>query len=430
MKSGSHTKSVVIPLALLGSFPFIQWGASPYLSVQMLCFLILLSVIDYKKVAINITMFVFVALATIASTLAFTESPLFLHSMLRVGREGLCLFVLLSIYSTHPKFPSNDRPIRMVVAWLVLTMLISTVLQYYFYNYRSSTMFFVPSRFYTGVFGTFADNWAAFAQEHALTIKIRPSSFYAEPSYLGFISLSLLVIVLKVFQEGIRKYALIITLLAALAMSQTLSGLMSFCLLLGAFYFKEFKRIHPFIVVELLLLVPVYFLLYSVPEIFLRLLDIGDPNKELSGYIRLVLPFELIGKVLAHSPLGVPQDQLLDFLRQPSVDAEAYMFSSSYFGLQVSGLDNAFLNFFIYYGMLGIVVIWAFVRQIQDRFLLFYLFLTSIFNGALLSYDKVAVISSVFLIIGHWHRRGAEAASEEAISARRPQGYGLLKTGR
>jgi hypothetical protein len=430
MKLNDNSISVAIPLALLISFPFIQWGASPYLSFQMFCFLILFASIDYRTVATIIPIMVFVALAMFAGTLFYTGSPYFLHSMLKVIREVLCLFILMAIYDSIPKHSSGDSPtIKSVVSWMILVIFISTALQFYFYNFRSSTMFFVPAKFYIGEFGTFAENSAAFAQQHGLSIKIRPSSFYAEPSYLGFIALSLLVIILKVFPAGVRKHALILTLLTSLALSRTLSGLISFGLLFGAFYFKEIRRMHPFIVTELLLLVPIYFLLFPVPGIFLRLLDIGDPQKELSGFIRLVLPFEIIGKVLLHSPQGVPQDELMEFLRRHSAGASVEIFRmSSSGGLRVAGLDNAFLNFFIFYGMLGLIVVWTFVKQIKDRFLLFYLFLTAFFNGALLSFDKVAVISTVFLIVGHWRLRGMELANCDAISVRPELGSGLDKT--
>lgn len=432
MKINDNSKSITIPLALLISVPFIQWGASPYLSFQMFCFLILFASIDYRTVATIIPILVFVALGMFAGTLFYTGSPYFLHSMLKVIREVLCLFILMAIYDSIPKHSSGDSPtIKSVVSWTILVILISTALQFYFYNFRSSTMFFVPAKFYIGDFGTFADSWTTFAQQHALSIKIRPSSFYSEPSYLGFIALSLLAIVLKVFPEGVRKHALILTLLVSLALSQTLSGLISFVLLLSAFYFKEIRRMHPLIVTEVLLLVPIYFLLFPVPAIFLRLLDIGDPHRELSGFVRLVLPFEIIGKVLLHRPLGVPQDELMGYLSRHFVGDPVDMFRmSSYGGLRVAGLDNAFLNFFIFYGMLGLVVVWTFVKQIKDRFLLFYLFLTAFFNGALLSFDKVAVISTVFLIVGRWRLRGMELANCDAISVRPELGSGLDKTSR
>jgi hypothetical protein len=304
------------------------------------------------------------------------------------------------------------------VVVLVLSIAALVALQFYFYQFRGSTIFFVPTKFYIGDFGTFAATWAAFAQSHGLVIKIRPSSFYAEPSYLGFIATSLLVIVLKTFPEGFRKHLLILTLLATLFLSQTLSGLIAFGLLLIAFYFNKIKRIHPFLVTELLLLVPIYLLLFPVPHVFLRILDVGDPQKELSGYIRLIVPFELIGKVLMHRPLGVPQDELFNFLNQRSVGAIAEMFRiSANSDQRVSGLDNAFLNFFIFYGVLGVAVIWAFAKQITNRLLLYYLFLASFFNGALLSYDKAVVISTVFLIVGYWRYPAVAPAIEGAKRA-------------
>lgn len=427
MKHGNDTTTIAIPLALLMCFPIIQWGASTYLSFQMLCFLILFISIDYRVVATNVPTLVFVALAMSASTLAHTASPFFLHSMLRVWREVFCLFVLLSVYGTRPKYQSDNKSIRMVVTWLALAILISTILQFYFYNFRSSSIFFIPEYFYLAEFKTLAINWAAFAQEHSLNIKIRPSSFYAEPSYLGFISLSLLVIILNIFSENFRKYLLVLILFASLTLSQTTSGLISFGLLLTVFYFNKIRRIHPFVAIELLLLAPVYFLLFPIPDLFLRVFDIGDSQKELSGFIRMVLPFELIVKVWTHSPLGVPPDQLVDFLKQPSVRTIANMFTVNHFsGLQVVGLDNAFLNFFIFYGMLGITILWAFFKKIQNRYLLFYLFLTSFFNGGLLSFDKVAVISTVFLIVNRWRRTAVDGTNGDAISGGPPLDSGIV----
>jgi hypothetical protein len=188
------------------------------------------------------------------------------------------------------------------------------------------------------------------------------------------------------------------------------------------FYRRNIKTIHPFIVTALVLLAPVYFLLFPIPEMLLRVFDIGDSQKELSGFIRLVLPFELIVKVWIHSPLGVPPDELASFLRQPAVRVFANMFTVNYSGgFQVAGLDNAFLNFFIFYGMLGTTIVWTFIRRIQDRYLLFYLFLASFFNGGLLSFDKVVVISTVFLITNNL-KNGADDSDNGTVSTRTSAG--------
>ena len=403
-------------------FPFIQWGVSTYLSFQMLGFLILLVAIDYKVLATNATTLIFIALAMSASTLAHTASPFFLHSTLRVWREVACFSILLLVYSTRFKYQFNSRSIRAVLACVAIAICISTILQFYFYTFLSSSIFFIPETFYLAEFSTLAANWAAFAKEHSLYIKIRPSSFFAEPSYLGFVSLSLLLIVLKLFSEDFKKSILILILLTSVALSQTTSGLLSFGLLLGVFYRRNIKTIHPFIVTALVLLAPVYFLLFPIPEMLLRVFDIGDSQKELSGFIRLVLPFELIVKVWIHSPLGVPPDELASFLRQPAVRVFANMFTVNYSGgFQVAGLDNAFLNFFIFYGMLGTTIVWTFIRRIQDRYLLFYLFLASFFNGGLLSFDKVVVISTVFLITNNL-KNGADDSDNGTVSTRTSAG--------
>ena len=393
-------------LVLIFFIPFMQMGVSYYLSVQVGLFIILFFAVEFRIILKNLPMFIIVLSAMLISTLFYIDSPYFLHSMIRVIREMLFLVVIVAICNTPQVYIEKHKPVLVAIAILVLTIFTSVFLQFYFYKYLSSTLFFVPSQFYIAGFATLADTWGTFAEAHGIVVKIRPSSFYAEPSYLGFIILSLATIILRVFYDNKYKKILLSVLFISLLLSQTLSGLVAFGLLLGVFYFKNFSRIHPFILTSIFLLTPVYFLLFPLPELIERLLSFSDRREEVSGFIRLVLPFELISRVLIHSPFGVPQDELLSFLRQPSVGIEPYMLQpSALFGLQLAGLDNAFLNLFIFYGIFGSLIIWVFIRKINEPLLLLYIFLAAMFSGSIFSFDKTVVISMVFLIVSRCSRR-------------------------
>lgn len=416
MESSIKTSNAFAPLILLALFPFIQWGASNYLSFQVLCFIILLFIIDYKTAVLNLPAVIIIGLLMSVSTLTYIGSPYFIHSFLRVWREVLCLFALIAIRNTTYKYSVNENALINTIILLVAFLFLSTASQFISYNYFSSSIFFVPEYFYTGDFGTIADKWANFALEHSLNIKIRPSSFYAEPSYLGFIALSLLAIIIKMKSEKHLKLSLIGVLLLTLVISQTSSGILSFTIFFAAFYRKEIRLINPIYPISLVLLIPVYLIYFSLPDFAVRIFQINNSSTEISGFTRIILPFDFISKVWIYSPFGVPFNELFDFLRQPTVRMENNLFTTNFQSeFRLAGLDNAFLNFSIFYGILGPIILGIIAFKMHDSFVLFYLLLVSFFNGSILSFDKVAVISTTFIIINQFDKLSLNANTKRTM---------------
>jgi hypothetical protein len=431
--SGTHqnirlNREVVLLVVFITLIPLIQLGLSIYISFQMLSFLALLFLIDYRCVGKNLLLFIGMSLLMLISTLAYIDSPAFIHSFSRVIREIICIAVIISICASKKNEIRYYGAIKTTVTVFVVVMLVSLVLQYVAYNYFSSTAFFVPSNFYIAGFSTLADTWGNFAADKGIAIKIRPSSFYAEPSYLGFIALSMAAMVLKIFNDGQRKTILLLILFVSLLISQTLSGIIAFWILVSGYYFNDIRRIPVYVPVLILLLMPVYFIFFPLPEFVIRLLNVFNQTEELSGFIRLVLPFELISKVMAHSPLGVPQDELLAFLRQPAVGIEPEMLQrNATFGIQIAGLDNAFLNLFIFYGVTGFLLIWTFAMKIKDPLLLLYIALAALFSGSIFSFDKTVVISVVILVVAHCRKRSNLGVAREDDFADELEGNRLSK---
>jgi hypothetical protein len=107
-----------------------------------------------------------------------------------------------------------------------------------------------------------------------------------------------------------------------------------------------------------------------------------------SAYSRLVAPWELLQAAIRTNLFGVPLTELRVVFRiDPSIP--------------IAGVDNALLNLFTAFGLTALIILFLILRNIwRDPLLVTYFLLAAMFNGALFSFDKVAVIGWVILLSG------------------------------
>lgn len=361
----------------------VQIGYSSLISIQFLMFASLVGIVGEKPFIKNINLIAICSAAIVAGQLFYFQDEQWLDSLLRAFREILSVALLVSAKDIKWRAEYLYPKIKTAIKLLTLAILLLAALQYVTYSYNKSPLFFLPYNIYPTENVTSTDNcgvlpscWISFAGNSDIDLHIRPVAFYSEPSYVGFIVLSILMTGHNIFFG--KKYVYFITLLTTiLLMSKTTSGLLVFSILLlflNKDFFLKSKSNGAALIFCLIGL--------TLFTSFERISSITDMSAELSGYIRLVLPFIYIEEVfLSGNIFGVPPIYFQDFISKADIGALMNVY-----------LDNAILNLFIFYGVMAIVIIFCFIKNYKSIFLL-YIFLCGMFNGSIFSYDKAFIIS-------------------------------------
>lgn len=384
---GGHLTFIL--LILLAMFPLMQLGISYYLSFQMLAFSLVLLALNAQAIKKNIKIGFILFVLMMLPNVYFAGREQFFHYILVSARSFLCLYVMLTVFdmARMKPFNLNKKPLKIAVNLLILFLFLSVVLQSILL--KQGVLLTAPAEYLIANIDTLPGE---FELEHGRSL-IRPSSTFGEASYLGFISLSLFVIVMYLFQKSRMKSILLVLLFATLVMAQTLSGLLSLALILavhGSRYLSR-RQIGKSIAVLSMVALGVFVLAYlGHLSILERLFNIFDPDQEFSGYIRLVAPIVVAMRVFENYFIfGMPLEEL-----QHIVDGMglATLISAS------DVTNNGLLNLFMSYGVTAVLIIWVVSRKMASPVLLVYLLLSSIFNGALFSFDKTVVFAVVFLL--------------------------------
>jgi hypothetical protein len=376
-------------ILLLAFVPFVQLGASFYMSVQFLCFVVLLHTVASRggfrsipaPLTIGLMLLMFIPLAWVVSR------PAFFHSLLRSGREFLCLMaVLLALGKAKTHREIRTMPLlKVLVGLLIIACFVFVVLQsYYLLN---GSLFFIPPGFYISNFNTLPDELSL--RGGALP---RPSAFFAEPSYMGFVGTSLLAIVLRTFRRGPMKITLAGIVLATMILCQTLAGVMSVVILTVFYWYVKRAPVSRSIkAAAILAAVMMVLSAVAVDQIPLlgRLTRIADSSEESSGYARIMTPLSMAGEVLTTRPLGVtPEETMKMYADRGEYNRDP----------EQTNTDNALLNIVINYGVSSFLIFFVIYRRIKDPLLLLYLLLAAMFNGSFFSYDKSVVLSLVIIL--------------------------------
>lgn len=389
--------------------PVLQLGVTYYLSAHLVALLLLCAIlVAYpSRAQLNPVICIALFLAMAAPLLWVLESTYFVHSALRNVREFACLVIILAIIqkSKSTAFVANMAPVKVAIGVIIVACFGFVILQAYFLS--KGALLFVPSQYYVTNASTLPDEVTLLG-----SYLPRPSGFFGEPSYMGFIATSLVLISLRVLKRGALKVGLIAMCIAIVIICKTLAGIMAVtALLLFAWYRhwgvvnKPIKRLF----VALTVIGYIAVIVTTQVSVLGRLGNINDSEKEASGYTRLVVPLALAVDVLRARPLGVPADETLNLFGNagPFYDA-----------LTRGTTDNGLINLFINYGISAFLILFVLYRGLDDAMLAIYLLFAMMFNGDFLSYDKAAVIGLVLLLYRGVRQWQFEIATSGAVDPR------------
>jgi len=354
--------------------PFVQLGPSFYISIGTLLAIILIAKMPTLLAPITAEDLGVRALACsglFISLLTYAPSDLS-HATLRIFREGLAFIAM-----TSALYVIADRRVtlatgrqRFVVA-ATIAGLFALALTQQFALSRGSYFGFPKS--------WFAQNADTVPDLLALKYsRLRPTGTLGEPSYFGFLSLSLFMMAFG--------YARRYRLMAFCAMVAVLTGLLS-----RSFSFVIALSFVGFVVVasarqnrsrQVTLLLPG--LVASAVVIFLIVQQrFLGATTDTSAYARVIGPPVVVGPFLRDHPFGV------NFADLPRV-LESYTSGVGFHGSEF--LHNSLFNMIFCYGIFAVPIWYFLFFRIRDPILNSYVFICAFFNGAYLSVDKASII--------------------------------------
>ncbi len=218
--------------------------------------------------------------------------------------------------------------------------------------------------------------------------RIRPTGFYGEPSYMGFVLIALGAAYYKITKamgRGSIDSFIYILIISSVLLLKSGAAIAALLVLLFVFEFKAVVRYW-------------YVLTFLVVAFFLVGGDVVDRlmsnEEDVSFNVRFEIPLIIIREfIFSGDWVGVDIESLNRYV---------YL-------LDISSIDNSFLYLFLHYGFFSIVIFLFFAGAVIKRlgyfaFILFCLFMN--FNGGILSYDKVVVICYLFLILKMCSEKG------------------------
>jgi len=364
---------LLIPFFLM--LPFMQMGISYYLSFQTLLLVYLvyhLSLKDFIQQSLSIYL---LFLAMVVPSFLYVVDHQF-HMILWGFRLFICVIILLAVFSHQSRVKVDMLDIEKNILRFMALLCLFTFVQFIGIKIGH------PISLSSGLFVANAGTMEGFekAASFGLFSLLRPSAFYGEPSYLSFIVTTLLFMCLSVVQNKRSVWIVIALALLTCAFSQSLSGIMAIMILLFFYYSKGSSQIFFLVLVTVAILTTILLVFSDHLWFMQRFMNIGTGE---SSAIRLIMPFELISYTFDHFIFGMSQDVL-----------------QSEFPAGALGTDNGFLNMFINFGVSGFFIWGLLLFKLRGHWLaIIYLILTSMFNGAFLAFDKIAVIAFCFIII-------------------------------
>jgi hypothetical protein len=373
----------------------IQFGYTTYESVQFCAFLIVFSLLlpgligNIRTVVLPVLLSGYALYITAA---VYINSANASHNLLWSSREFVCFLCIIAT-----RYTSLDRVPRLpgFVFWVLIVAIGAlTFGQWAYLHGIISRNTLIANKFFAVNAGTVAEDKSDLAIAGGWESIIRPSAFYTEPSYLGFICLCLYVSVHR--PNAIRSNFIAFALLLLLCLiAKTASGIIILCVIFFCVNAKAFvfnRRFYP--VFAIVCGVAVY---ASLPFIS-RLVESTDPVSEASGYTRVVFPIKCVGAVFLHAPLGVPLAELPDFCQAHLPEDAAS---------ETARFDNGLLNLFIFHGVFAFVILICLIGMMRNWALALFVIFCAFNNGSLFGYDKAVLISISILAYLQNNRKGA-----------------------
>lgn len=392
---------------ILLCIPFIQLGFQYYLSVMILAFILILFIPSIREIHAATPTLAFILPLMLLPTLLHINLDTGLHSLLRSAREFICLAVIYIFVSQRTaiaeRIKLNFKFVKFATALLALSLLAVVIVQYVFL--KRGIGYFIPADYYILNAGTIP------TELDLLWSRIRPSATFGEPSYLGFVTTSLLFVVLHAFHNHKYKFIIVGVLIFTVVLSNTLAGIIACASILFIYLWMHYNKSHQRLSIMMLSLAAVLVITFSgFLNITERLSNLTDAKVESSGYNRVTVPLKVVSTILIQSPVGVPTHALPAVFR--SLHYEAKDFAGG-------PLSNGFFNIIINYGVFGMIIIYFVIRATHGYLpLVAYLFFSSMFNGGIFTFDKATIIGITILIATYSMRSSSDAARAQGQSRR------------
>ncbi|WP_336093989.1 hypothetical protein [Leeuwenhoekiella sp. CH_XMU1409-2] len=357
---------------ILCSLPFMQLGFTYYISVFFLLFLVsFLSAFSVKfffgfnaKFLIFGSLFFFIKVFS----LVVAEENFSYRDILLPLRELLCFIGIIVISLYLKQCVVDIKKVQVFFLLFLTTILVLVISQYIFFS----------RGIYVGLpIDFFVINEATLSgSEKALRFgtRYRPTSFYGEPSYTSWITLSILTIILfrNEFNK-IFKLKVIFVCFGIVLISQAVSGVLAILVTTLA-YFLYYSNSNILKKIRFLIAAGIVFTLsiYLSEELQSRIYAILS-NEDVSSNIRFLEPY-LILKDMVNN---------------------ANFFGVSNYSELMSIIDNAGFGLIIQYGVISIFILILLLKFVKNKILWLYLILSLNFNGTFFRFDKVLVISLV-----------------------------------
>lgn len=299
----------------------------------------------------------------------------------RALRESIFALIMISAFGVvSVKLDSNEvrRIILSMYALIVFYFVLSLVQTFLL---SRQIYFGIPREF-------FVANEATIPGElDLLYSKLRATGTFGEPSYLGFILTSISFALMPLARKWMLPRLAILTVVLIALICQSLSFFIAMALLV-AYERPGFREFKITVFLPAILIVGILGLSFSeIIEHFIgRVTSLADQTAEPSGFVRIFGPISILPEYLSEFPTGVPFYRLYPIL-------EAYV----PIGLRpLTFHDNGLVNFLLDFGFYGGLLLYFYFASVRDVTGKLYLFACGIFNGALLSIDKMGVMILIF----------------------------------
>lgn len=365
-------------LLTLLTIPFIQLGLSFWVSgAQLAGVLVILQWGRGLMITAMNNLWVLLPVPFLFISLIWARTGNFEGEALRIAREAL-MFVILTVallWTAKPNFSVRPGKIEKHISFMAMAFLLLAMIQMYFY---SRGMYFgLPRQWFVINSDTLAGAMDLYYND------IRPNGPYGEPSYFGFVLLSLMVAVTPALKSSRWAQLAYGAALIAGILSRSLAFLLAAALVAGIPMFMRatFKARLQIVALALLALFPVLMLTPAL-DVLGRLLAGSSQLGDYSIYVRIVAPVKIVPEFIAAYPFGVPAH---------SLDIETSSINLGNLRWEEI-LHNGFINAIFTYGVFGVILFLCIIRAAGNLQITMYLMASTMFNGAFFYIDKISIL--------------------------------------
>jgi hypothetical protein len=386
--------------------PAIQYGLNYFVSIATLLFLLTAWKTRLRIVPAAGALVLLAAGASLVfCAIALPDEP----NLPREARFTVGLLFLFFALRGAPRHAAHRFDGRFALAMLMLLFLIAAL--QWFASKKGIALFPPRQLFVNPDDQALASTWVEHAKEHGYAWSLRPAAFFSEPSYLGCMTLFLHFLCLHTLRGRLRWLALIVALATCL-IAQTYFGLTGNLAILAGFYARRLPK--AFALATGVLVLSVSALVIGIGALpasatqsagrLERILEGDDP----SVTIRLAQPFQLLGQVLAHAPLGVPMSAAQSYFERHRLIVP----------FEDAPLQNGAFNLVFAYGWLAFPLLALLWRAAGGGLPAMFMLLVLAQNGAPLNFDKLTMVVFAIQIARHARYRPALSPSVAVGAAR------------